>query len=384
MQFAALLWHIRTLSDQPLALGMVGLVRVVPVFIFSLLSGVVADTFDRKTILYFSQSLETLVAITLAWLTFSGQVELWHLYLLTAIEAIAFAFDLPARQAMVPNLLPNDELPNAFSMTSLAFTVASIAGPVLAGAVLAAPNLGQPYTYLINGISFSAMFLALMLIGKVPQHTKVGQKFELSAVREGIQYISKAPIILSSMVLDFIATFFSSAYALLPIFARDVLHVGEVGYGWLSAAEAMGAALTALVISQVPDIKHQGKVLLLAVVGYGLATVSFGLAPVFGVAFVALMVVGASDTVSMVIRNTIRQIRTPDELRGRMTSINQLFFMGGPQLGELEAGIAAQLFGPVIAVVSGGIGCIIGVAWIAKKWPMLVKYEGEEAGEPVT
>jgi MFS family permease len=378
MQFVALLWHIRTLTDKPIALGLVGLVRVIPIIIFSLVSGVVADTFDRKTILYFTQGLQTLEALALAWLTFTGQVQLWHLYVLTAIEAVASSFDMPARQAMVPNLLPLHVLPNAFSMTSLAFTVASIAGPVLAGGVLAAPGLGQAYTYLFNAISFAAIFLALILMGKVPQRTKTSHKFEWSDVKVGIQFISNAPIILSSMILDFVATFFSSAYALLPIFARDVLHVGEVGYGWLAAADSIGAALAALVISQLPDIRKQGMKLVWAVVLYGLATIAFGLSPTFWMALLSLMVVGASDTLSMVIRNTIRQLRTPDELRGRMTSINQIFFMGGPQLGEMEAGIVAQLFGPVVAVVSGGIGCIIGVFWIMRKWPALVKYEGEE------
>jgi MFS family permease len=279
---------------------------------------------------------------------------------------------------MTPNLLPLQELPNAFSMTSLAFTVASIAGPVLAGGVLAAPGMGQAYTYLFNAISFAAIFIALIMMGKVPQHTKSSHKLELSDVKVGIQFISKAPIILSSMILDFIATFFSSAYALLPLFARDVLHVGEVGYGWLAAAESMGAAIAAIVISQLPDIRKQGVKLIWAVMLYGVATVAFGLSPTFWMALLSLMIVGASDTLSMVIRNTIRQMRTPDELRGRMTSINQVFFMGGPQLGELEAGIVAQFFGPVIAVVSGGIGCIIGVFWLMRQWPMLVKYNGDE------
>jgi MFS family permease len=180
------------------------------------------------------------------------------------------------------------------------------------------------------------------------------------------------------MLLDFIATFFSLATALLPIYAQDILHVGEIGYGWLSAAQAVGAALAAGVVSQLDDIKRQGPVLLSSVVIYGLATIAFGLSTGFAAAFIALAFVGGGDSVSTIIRNTIRQLQTPDHLRGRMTSVNQIFFMGGPQLGEFEAGAVAQFFGPVAAVVSGGIGCILGVAWVVRRWPALLRYDGSE------
>ncbi len=378
MQFTALLWHISTLTDEPIYLGLVGVARMVPILILSLVAGVVADSFNRRKILFITQSVQTLSAILLGWLTLSGQIELWHLYALTAIEAASFSFDLPARQSVTPNLVPKHELPNAFSMQSMAFTTASILGPVLAGLVLANPNLGQGYAYIFNAISFAAMFIALIGMGEVPQETVKGQKIDLSAISEGIAFISKAPMIISSMVLDFVATFFSSATALLPIFAADILQVGEVGYGWLTAAQFVGAAITAGILSQMADLKRQGPIMLGSVVVYGIATIGFGLAPSFWVAFVMLALVGASDTVSMVIRNTIRQLQTPDRLRGRMTSINQVFFIGGPQLGEMEAGTVAQFFGPIFAVVSGGIGCIIGVALIAWKWPQLVRYSNEQ------
>jgi MFS family permease len=231
---------------------------------------------------------------------------------------------------------------------------------------------------LINSVSFAAIFIALFLMGQVPQQRMQGAKVDLSAIGDGIRFITSAPIIFSSMILDFIATFFSSATALLPIFAQDVWQIGEVGYGWLSAAQSVGAAVTAVIFSQLTEVRRQGRVLLGAVIAYGLATILFGLAPGFDLAFVALALVGASDTVSMVIRNTIRQLQTPDEMRGRMTSINQLFFMGGPQLGELEAGAVAQVFGPVISVITGGIGCIIGVVFISRRWPQLLNYQGDE------
>jgi MFS family permease len=379
MQFYALLWHISILAPgKPIYLGLVGLTRIIPIALFSLVAGVVADSFPRKQIMYITQTVQTLIAITLGYLTLSGQVQLWHLYVLTAIEAASFSFDLPARQSLTPNLVPREHLPNAFSLQSMVFTVASVMGPMLAGIVIAAPGLGQGWAYIINAISFGAIILALLFMSRVPQRIRPDFKLDLSAVREGIDFIKNARLIHSSMILDFIATFFSSAVALLPIYAQEILHVGAQGYGLLGAAQSVGAGLTAFTLALLPDMRKQGRILLWSVVGYGLATILFGFSTVFWVSFIALALVGASDTVSMVIRNVIRQMNTPDEIRGRMTSINQMFFVGGPQLGELEAGIVAQLFGPVIAVVSGGIGCILGVFWIARRWPELIGYNGDE------
>lgn len=378
MQLWALLWHIRTLTDQPIAIGGIGLARVVPIIVFSLVGGALADTFNRRQVLFVTQSAMALVALTLAWLTFQGRIELWHIYLLTAIQATAIAFDLPARQALVPNLIPAEILPNAFSMQSIAFEVGAIVGPALSGMVIA--YLGQGYTYLINAISFGAVIMALALIGPVTQ-TVAGEKrpeVSLKAIKEGVRFILSQPIILSSMVLDFFATFFSSANTLLPFFAQDILKVGAVEYGWLSAAQAMGAMAAALVISQLQAIRRQGPIFLYSVVAFGLATIAFGLARNFWVAMAALALIGASDSVSMIIRNTIRQLQTPDHLRGRMTSINMIFFQGGPQLGELEAGVVAQLFSVPVAIVSGGIGCIVAVGWIARRWPQLRSYNGDE------
>jgi MFS family permease len=189
------------------------------------------------------------------------------------------------------------------------------------------------------------------------------------------------------MILDFFATFFASANTLMPIIARDVLHVGAVEYGWLSAAQAVGAIIAAVIISQMHEIKRQGAVFLLAVVAFGIATAAFGSSRILLVALLALVVVGAADTVSTIIRNTIRQLATPDYIRGRMTSVNQIFFQGGPQLGEVEAGGIAQLFGAPIAIITGGIGCILAVIWIARRWPNLLKYRGDEpmvAGNPAS
>lgn len=378
MQTWAIFWHIRTLTDQPIALGGVGLARILPIIIFSLIGGTVADMFNRRLILFITQSLMAGGALVLAWLTFSGQVSLWHIYVLTALQASAGAFDTPARQSLVPNLVPARDLANAFSLASIALQTGSIVGPALSGLVIA--SWGQAYTYLINAISYMAVLLALALMGRVEQKAQPGRRVTISleSIGEGVRFIISQPIILSTMVLDFFATFFSSANTLMPIIARDVLGVGVKEYGFLSAAQSIGAVSAALVLSQVNEIRRQGPLFLTSVVAYGLATIVFGFSRIFWAAMLALIVMGAADSVSTVIRNTIRQLQTPDYIRGRMTSINQIFFMGGPQLGEVEAGVVAQLFGAPFAVISGGMGCILAVLAIARRWPQLKRYNGDE------
>jgi MFS family permease len=197
-------------------------------------------------------------------------------------------------------------------------------------------------------------------------------------MKDGFRFIFTRPMILSTMLLDFVATFFASANTMMPIVARDILKVGEVGYGFLSAAQPVGSVLAALVISQLHSLRRQGPIFLWAVAIFGVATVLFGMSHMFILALLALVLMGAADAVSTIIRNTIRQLQTPDPMRGRMTSVNQIFFQGGPQLGEVEAGVVAQLFGVPFAIVSGGIGCIVGMILIVLKWPQLRTYDGDE------
>lgn len=378
MQVWALFWHIREITPQAIALGGIGLARIIPVILFSLISGAVADSLNRRKLLFITQTVLALVAATLAMLTFCGVITLWHIYLLTAIQAIATAFDGPARQSLVPNLVPTNDLPNAFSLTSMAMQVGAIIGPAASGFVIA--QWGQAYTYLINAVSFLAVILALILMGNVPQQADPNRPgvVSLSAIKDGLHFILNHPMILSTMLLDFFATFFSSANTLLPIYTRDILHAGVIQYGWLSAAQSIGAVTAALVISQLKEVRRQGPVFIASLVIFGLATILFGFARIFWLAFIALALIGAADAVNTIIRNTIRQLQTPDYIRGRMVSINQIFFMGGPQLGEVEASVVAQLFGAPAAIISGGIGCLIAVAWTVKRWPFLLKYNGNE------
>lgn len=377
MQISALFWHIRILTGepQPLALGGIGLARILPVIVFSFLGGPAADTLNRRRILFVTQTVMALVALALALLTFTNQITIWYIYLLTAIQATAVAFDGPARQAMIPNIVPAEDLPSAFSMSSIATNAGSIIGPALSGIVIV--TLGQGYTYFFNAISFLAVILALVLIGPVLQDSQ-RSGVHLQAAVEGIRFIFSKPIILSTMLVDFVATFFASANTMMPIVAKDILKVGEIGYGWLSSAQAIGSVAAGIVVSQIHKLRKQGLIFIIMVIVFGLATVLFGATRAFAIAMAALILMGAADAVSTIIRSTIRQLSTPDRIRGRMTSVNQIFFQGGPQLGEVESGIVASLFGVPAAIISGGIGCIFGVVIIVLKWPQLRTYNGDE------
>lgn len=377
MQIWALFWHIRELTDQPIALGGIGLARILPIVIFSLIGGALADSANRRRIIFVTQSAAALLALSLGLFTQFGHITIWHIYVITALSAVAIAFDGPARQSLVPNLVPAKDLPNAFSLTSIAFQAGAVIGPALSGITIA--MWGQQAVYYINAVSFLAVILALILIGDIPQRIEENTKgVSLSSIGDGIRFILSKPIIFSTMILDFIATFFASANTLMPFVARDVLHVGVVEYGWLSAAQSVGAVSVAVTVSQVRELRRQGPLFLGSVVVFGLATVAFGLSTHFVLAWIALAITGAADGLSTIIRNTIRQLQTPDHIRGRMTSVNQIFFQGGPQLGEIEAGVVAQLFGAPFAIVSGGIGCIIGLMLVVWKWPHLIKYNGHE------
>jgi MFS family permease len=384
MQNAALLWHVSLLvapEKKALALGLVGLVRVVPIVFLSMVSGVVADAWNRRRLMLLTQTGAALVSLALAVLTFRGLSAVWPIYVLAALGASVGTFDMPARQALVPTLVPREHLPNAISMNTIMFQMASVAGPSLGGIVIAAAGVG--WVYVANALSFGCVIAALLLMEGVsgrPVREGHEPEDEVSwrAAREGLKFVFASPLIRSTMLLDFFATFFSSATALLPIFAQDVLRVGATGYGWLYAAPAVGAvAMSAAMIPLSSRIRRRGPVLLWAVGGYGLATAVFGVSRWFWLTFACLAMTGAMDTISMIIRNIVRQLETPDRLRGRMIGVNMVFFQGGPQLGELEAGAVANWLGPVFSVVSGGLGCLVATAWVAAATPALRQYQAE-------
>jgi MFS family permease len=306
---------------------------------------------------------------------------IWPIFMLAAIGGGVGAFDLPARAALVPMLVPREHLPNAITLNTIMFQTASVVGPALAGFVIAATGIAT--TYALNGLSFGFVIAALLMMRDVPKttlSTGQGARNDVSwkAATEGLRFVFRSPLMRSTMLLDFFATFFASATALLPIFAQDILHVGATGYGWLFAAPAVGSFITSLALVPLVDkIRRRGATIIWSVVGHGAATIVFGLSRSFWLTFLCLALVGSTDTVSTVLRNVIRQLETPDRLRGRMTGVNMVFFMGGPQLGEFEAGAVANWLGAPFSVITGGIGCVLSTAWVAWSTPMLRRYRSD-------
>ncbi len=382
MRNAVVLWHVTLLvaeKDRALALGAVGLVRIVPIVVFSMFAGIVADRYDRRRVLMLVNGVLGLFSITLAVLTLSGSVSLVALYVISAAMSGIGTFDNPARQSLFPVLLPDKELPRAISLNMILFQIASVGGPALGGLLIARAGVG--WAYVFDAVSFVALFLALLLMRDVPQRpSEQRAEFSLGAIRDGFRFVFGTPMIRSSMLLDFFATFFASAMALLPLYAQDILKVGADGYGVLSAAPAVGSLIASVaMVPLIERIEHRGRVLIGSVLIYGLATIAFGVSSWFWLTYVCLALTGAADTVSAVLRNVIRQLGTPNELRGRMTSVNMIFFLGGPQLGELEAGLVANSFGPMISVLTGGVGCVIATLWVAASTPALLNYRRSTA-----
>jgi MFS family permease len=379
MQFAAINWHIYLLTHSALALGLVGACRAVPIILCSLMGGVVADVMDRRRLMMATQTVMLACSATLALVTSQGLEHVWPIFLLTAIASAAWAFDTPARQALMPALVPVKDFPNAVSLSMLMFQIGLIVGPPLAGFLMA--SHGPGLVYAINAGSFVAVILglALMRAGGRPKKTESeAPRISFAALAEGLRFVWRTPIIVQTMTLDFVATFFASANQLLPIFATDILRVGAQGYGILAAAPAGGAVVSGLVMARLGTLKRQGLIVILSVAVFGAATIVFGLSRVFWFSLLMLALMGAADTVSTILRQTIRQLVTPNNLRGRMTSINMIFFMGGPQLGEVEAGTVAALIGAPLSVVTGGLGCLIAATMALVAARNLRRYESRQ------
>ncbi len=382
-----------TLNSQALGLGLLGLARVIPIMLFALVGGMLADSRDRRKLMVFTRVVAAGLALLLAALTLTGSATVGLIYAVMALAAGITALDTPARQSLVPNLVPREHLANAVSLNTLMWQVATIAGPAITGIIIGAGasqeaamemevlNTRVGAVYAINALSFLVAVGALALIryrGSAANPTGgIGWK----PLVEGLRFTYNSRIIWGTMLLDFFATFFSSARTMLPIIASEVLGVGAAGYGLLATAQPVGALLAGMAAALRKEIYHQGKVLLVSVAIYGAATALFGLSTNFALSYICFALTGAGDTVSTVIRGTIRQILTPDHLRGRMTSVNMMFFMGGPQLGELEAGLVASAFGAPVAIFTGGLATILLTGWIAWKYPRLRNYTSDTARE---
>jgi MFS family permease len=380
---------------------------VLPIILFSLWAGVVADRRDRRRLMLAAQGAMITVALALAGLTFAHRETIWLLYGLNLLSASAVAFDGPARQALIPRLVPAGDLPGALSLNLSVFQASLIGGPAIAGLIIAGqagpPGLehgrlpaaealdtsGLALIYLLNAVSFLAVIFALatMRTSGAPERGSEAEHPWI-ALKEGLRFVFSTPLMVWTMGLDFLATFFSGSMSLLPIFADQVLKVGAKGYGVLAAAPAIGALAGSILVSIRPLPSRQGRVFLTAVAAYGAATIVFGFSRSFPLTLLALGGTGFADAISTVIRQTLRQLLTPDRLRGRMTSVNMIFFMGGPQLGELEAGLVASLFasaavGVTVSVVSGGAATILLTAAIAAASKKLRRYDFRQHAEIV-
>jgi MFS family permease len=360
MQLVAINWHLYLLTGSAFALGMVGAFRAGPIIVCSLVGGLVADVADRRRVMIATQSVMLACSALLAFITFNGLKRAWPIFLLTAIASAAWAFDTPARQSLMPALVPAEDFPNAVSLSMLMFQIGMILGPTLAGFVLA--SRGPGVIYALNAISFIAVIVGLLMmraIARAPADEEQKARISVHSLAEGLRFVWRTPIIVQTMTLDFVATFFASANQLLPIFAKDILAVGARGLGFLVAAPAAGAVVAGLGMARMGTLKRQGTIVIASVAVFGLTTIAFGISRVFWVSLLMLAIAGAADTVSTILRQTIRQLATPNNLRGRMTSINMIFFMGGPQLGEVEAGTVAALAGAPFSVVTGGLACVV-------------------------
>lgn len=371
MHNAAVLWHVAQLApsgQRAVALATIGLVRLLPLLGLTLLGGMAADRFDRRRVMLLSQSVLAVLAGALALLTLTGTVTLAWIYLLTGLKAAATAFDSPARSSLVPRLVPREHLPNAVSLNTSLFQITSLVGPAMAGVSLIAMDLG--WLYAVNALSFLPVILALRRLRPLPQAAPEGTRSRgLVGMLDGLRYIFQNPLLRSSILLDFFVSFFGSATILLPLFASEILQVGPAGFGCLCAAPSIGAVTASLVLLRVEKrIHHRGRLLLWAAVGYGVANLLLGMTSTFAAALIFLAATGACDTVNMVLRNVIKQLATPDTLRGRMNGAQVLFAQGGPQLGELEAGLVAQALGTSASLMTGGLGCLLvtaGIAWLS-------------------
>ncbi len=373
MQMVGMNYHIYDLTGSAFALGMIGIVRFIPIFFCSLIAGAIADTHNRKRIMYITQIILALLASIMAITTFTGVINQWLIYLLTGLSAAVMSFDMPARQALVPNLIDKKHLANAMSMNSIVFQTSAVVGPVLAGLAIARTGIGSIYAF--NAFSFVAVIIALLLMHSKGEVGGKSATVSFHSIKEGFQFLFSKTLIWSTMILDFFSTFFASATSLLPVFAKEVLFVGPEGLGLLYSATSVGALTASFGMAHLGQIRNQGKILLIAIGAYAVGTILFGFSKIFFLSYIALMIIGAGDSVSMIIRHTIRQLVTPDEMRGRLTSTNMIFAFGGPQLGEFEAGLLAQAAGGPVAVLIGGIITLVLVGAVAIKVPLLRNFD---------
>jgi MFS family permease len=400
MLAVAVEWEIYGLTHSATALGLVGLVIALPVVTLSLPAGHLADRFSRKQIILVSQIFSALTSAALAIVSwkhllipsipllrggnralagiaaiFERHHPAFHfddasiplIYLLLFIGAVARTFSWAARSSFFPTLVPRDAFANAVTWNNTIFQIGSVVGPALSGLLVA--YAGFPFVYLLDALCAIVFFLLVFPIRRSKQVRDQTEASTWKSLVAGVRFVFRREVILATITLDLFAVLLGGATALMPIFADQILHVGPVGLGWMRATPAVGAFATALMVAHVPPMRQAGRTLLWCVTGFGIATILFGLSKVFWVSLGLLFLIGAFDSVSVIIRGSIVQLVTPDEMRGRVSSVNNIFIGTSNEFGALESGLTAALFGPIVSVVAGGIGTILVVLGVAFRWP---------------
>jgi MFS family permease len=398
MMQVALGWELYERTHSAFALGLVGLATALPVVVFSLPAGHVVDRYDRRSILIWAQILFAAASFALAAIShWHGPVPL--IYAILLLRGAVQAFNNPARQALVPRLVPAGTLTNAVTWASSGFQAAAAIGPALGGFAVALQG-GASGAYIVSALLFIVNLVTLIMMGHGRSAASASVSNEESVVQvgsplaggEGVQseppgrerermtfeslvagmrYVRETKVILAAITLDLFAVLLGGATALLPVFAKDILHVGPDGLGWLRAAPSIGALIVAIAIAYRRPMQRTGWTLLLAVAGFGIATIVFGLSKSYMLSLAMLFALGGLDCISMVIRSTLVQLRTPDEMRGRVSAVNSVFIDMSNELGGFESGVLAAIVGPVVAVVAGGVGTLIVVAAVGMAWPEL-------------
>src|SRR5437667_646691 len=400
MLAVAVQWEIYARTHSATPLGLVGLAIAVPVVTLSLPAGHLADRISRKRIILVTQIFSALTSLALALVSwkhlsipqiaplrvgnralaavaaiFERHHPMFHfddasvplIYLLLFIGASARTFSWAARSSFFPTLVPRDAFANAVTWNNSVFQIGSVVGPALSGLLIA--YVGFPFVYLLDALCAFAVFFLVFPISRSKQIRDRTEASTWKSLMAGLKFVFGRKVILATITLDLFAVLLGGATALMPIFADQILHCGPVGLGWMRAMPAVGAFVMALLIAHLPPMKHAGKTLVWCVTGFGAATILFGLSKVFWLSLGVLFFIGAFDSVSVIIRGSIVQLITPDEMRGRVSSVNNIFIGTSNEFGALESGLTAALFGPVVSVVAGGIGTILVVLGVAWRWP---------------
>lgn len=377
----ALPYQIYQLTGSALAVGLIGLAQVVPLIAFSLIGGTVADRFDRRKVLLATEAGLMVTALVFVAGALMQRPPLVLLYGTTAVQWSLSALGSPARQAAIPNLVSRERLSSAMALNQVLFHVSDVAGPALGGLLIA--EAGLAWAYGIDAITFGVAIVMVGLMRPLPPRRAEGEDAPAAGVqgiRQGFAYLRGRRVLQSTFTVDLIAMVFGMPRAVFPVLAAEVFGVGPSGLGLMYAAPAAGALLGAVTTGWVRHVRHQGRAVLWAVAGWGLAITAFGLSSgAFWLGLGFLAIAGAADVISAIFRGTILQGTVPDSLRGRLSAIHLMVVTGGPRLGDLEAGAVAQLTSPVFSVVSGGAACVIGVVILALAVPQFARYH---AGDP--